>query len=85
MKARTMLHEQNLASTSQKLYEFGQCAILSAGAVSGLDLNQAEQAITKSKNRVLSQIAQQSLVETRTAIGSVTASYLYRMLNIKEP
>ena len=72
--------EQSLA-TSQKLYDLVKVQY-QAGAVSGLDLTQAEQSVQSQKTS-LSQI-QQSLVETRTAIA-VLLHMPVQQLNIDEP
>src|SRR5690554_7256503 len=72
--------QQNLAST-EKTYQLVN-AQYRAGAVSGLDLNQAEQALQSQKS-TLSQIAQQK-VETRTALA-VLLHQPVQMLNIAEP
>ena len=72
--------EQSLA-TSQKLYDLVKVQY-QAGAVSGLELTQAEQSV-QSQKASLSQI-QQSLVETRTAIA-VLLHMPVQQLNIDEP
>ena len=72
--------EQSLA-TSQKLYDLVKVQY-QAGAVSGLDLTQAEQSV-QSQKASLSQI-QQSLVETRTAIA-VLLHMPVQQLSIDEP
>lgn len=72
--------EQSIA-TSQKLYDLVKVQY-QAGAVSGLDLTQAEQSV-QSQKASLSQI-QQSLVETRTAIA-VLLHMPVQQLNIDEP
>ncbi len=72
--------EQSLA-TSQKLYNLVKVQY-QAGAVSGLDLTQAEQSV-QSQKASLSQI-QQSLVETRTAIA-VLLHMPVQQLSIDEP
>ncbi|MFX9500410.1 efflux transporter outer membrane subunit [Acinetobacter baumannii] len=72
--------QQSLA-TSQKLYQLVQTQY-KAGAVSGLDLTQAEQSV-QSQKASLSQIEQQ-LVETRTAIAVLLHEPL-QQLNIQEP
>ncbi|MFW1969804.1 TolC family protein, partial [Acinetobacter guillouiae] len=72
--------QQSLA-TSQKLYQLVQTQY-KAGAVSGLDLTQAEQSV-QSQKASLSQIEQQ-LVETRTAIA-VLLHEPVQQLNIQEP
>lgn len=72
--------EQSL-TTSQKLYDLVKVQY-QAGAVSGLDLTQAEQSV-QSQKASLSQI-QQSLVETRTAIA-VLLHMPVQQLSIDEP
>ena len=72
--------QQNLAST-QKIYELVQSQYR-AGAVSGLDLTQAEQSV-QSQKASLSQIEQQR-VEARTAIA-VLLHQPVQQLNIQEP
>lgn len=72
--------QQNLAST-QKIYSLVQTQY-KAGAVSGLDLTQAEQAV-QSQKASLSQIEQQR-VETRTALA-VLLHEPVQQLNIQEP
>ncbi|MGN5726151.1 efflux transporter outer membrane subunit [Acinetobacter calcoaceticus] len=72
--------QQSLA-TSQKLYDLVQIQY-KAGAVSGVDLTQAEQSV-QSQKASLSQIEQQ-LVETRTAIAVLLHEPL-QQLNIQEP
>lgn len=72
--------QQNLAST-QKTYSLVQSQY-KAGAVSGLDLTQAEQSV-QSQKASLSQIEQQR-VETRTALA-VLLHEPVQQLNIKEP
>jgi NodT family efflux transporter outer membrane factor (OMF) lipoprotein len=72
--------QQNLAST-QKIYSLVQTQY-KAGAVSGLDLTQAEQSV-QSQKASLSQIAQQR-VEARTAIA-VLLHEPVQQLNIQEP
>ena len=72
--------EQSLA-TSQKLYDLVKVQY-QAGAVSGLDLTQAEQSV-QSQKASLSQI-QQSLVETRTTIA-VLLHMPVQQLSIDEP
>ena len=72
--------QQNLAST-QKTYELVRSQY-KAGAVSGLDLTQAEQAV-QSQKASLSQIDQQR-VETRTALA-VLLQIPVQQLNIQEP
>ena len=71
---------QNLAST-QKTYELVRSQY-KAGAVSGLDLTQAEQSV-QSQKASLSQIDQQR-VETRTALA-VLLHIPVQQLNIQEP
>lgn len=71
---------QSLA-TSEKLYSLVNTQY-QAGAVSGLDLTQAEQSVQSQKAN-LSQI-QQSLVETRTALA-VLLHIPVQQLNIQEP
>ncbi len=72
--------EQSLA-TSQKLYDLVKVQY-QAGAVSGLDLTQAEQSV-QSQKASLSQI-QQSLVETRTAVA-VLLHIPVQQLSVDEP
>ncbi|MFG0637991.1 efflux transporter outer membrane subunit [Acinetobacter soli] len=72
--------QQSLA-TSEKLYSLVNTQY-QAGAVSGLDLTQAEQSVQSQKAN-LSQI-QQSLVETRTALA-VLLHIPVQKLNIQEP
>ena len=72
--------EQSLA-TSQKLYDLVKVQY-QAGAVSGLDLTQAEQSV-QSQKASLSQI-QQSFVETRTSIA-VLLHMPVQQLSIDEP
>lgn len=72
--------QQSLA-TSKKLYQLVQIQY-KAGAVSGVDLTQAEQSV-QSQKASLSQIEQQ-LVETRTAIAVLLHEPL-QQLNIQEP
>ncbi|RZG46304.1 efflux transporter outer membrane subunit [Acinetobacter wuhouensis] len=72
--------QQSLAST-QKTYELVRTQY-KAGAVSGLDLTQAEQSV-QSQKASLSQIEQQ-LVETRTALA-VLLQIPVLQLNIQEP
>ncbi|MCH7337599.1 efflux transporter outer membrane subunit [Acinetobacter sp. NIPH 2699] len=72
--------QQNLAST-QKIYALVQSQY-KAGAVSGLDLTQAEQSV-QSQKASLSQIEQQR-VEARTAIA-VLLHQPVQQLNIQEP
>ena len=71
---------QNLAST-QKTYELVRSQY-KAGAVSGLDLTQAEQSV-QSQKASLSQIDQQR-VETRTALA-VLLHIPVQQLNLQEP
>ena len=72
--------QQNLAST-QKIYSLVQTQY-KVGAVSGLDLTQAEQSV-QSQKASLSQITQQR-VEARTAIA-VLLHEPVQQLNIQEP
>jgi NodT family efflux transporter outer membrane factor (OMF) lipoprotein len=72
--------QQNLAST-QKTYDLVKVQY-NAGAVSGLDLTQAEQSVQSQKAN-LSQIEQQK-VETRTALA-VLLNAPVQQLNIVEP
>ena len=72
--------QQSLAST-QKTYELVRTQY-KVGAVSGLDLTQAEQSV-QSQKASLSQIEQQ-LVETRTALA-VLLQIPVQQLNIQEP
>lgn len=72
--------QQNLAST-QKTYDLVRTQY-KAGAVSGLDLTQAEQSV-QSQKASLSQIDQQR-VETRTALA-VLLQIPVQQLNIQEP
>ena len=72
--------QQNLAST-QKIYALVQSQY-KAGAVSGLDLTQAEQSV-QSQKASLSQIEQQR-VEARTAIA-VLLHQSVQQLSIQEP
>lgn len=72
--------QQNLAST-QKTYELVSSQY-KAGAVSGLDLTQAEQAV-QSQKASLSQIDQQR-VEARTALAALLQIPV-QQLNIQEP
>lgn len=72
--------QQSLA-TSEKLYSLVNTQY-QAGAVSGLDLTQAEQSVQSQKAN-LSQILQ-SLVETRTALA-VLLHIPVQQLNIQEP
>ncbi len=72
--------QQNLAST-QKIYSLVQTQY-KAGAVSGLDLTQAEQSV-QSQKASLSQITQQR-VEARTALA-VLLHEPVQQLNMQEP
>ncbi|MEB3753576.1 efflux transporter outer membrane subunit [Acinetobacter sp. MD2(2019)] len=72
---------QQSLSTSEKLYSLVNSQY-KAGAVSGLDLTQAEQSVQSQKAN-LSQI-QQSLVETRTALA-VLLHIPVQQLNVQEP
>ena len=72
--------QQNLVST-QKIYSLVQTQY-KAGAVSGLDLTQAEQAV-QSQKASLSQLTQQR-VEARTALA-VLLHEPVQQLNIQEP
>lgn len=80
LNERYSIAQQNLAST-QKTYELVKVQY-KAGAVSGLDLTQAEQSV-QSQKASLSQIAQQK-VETRTALA-VLLHQPVQQLNISEP
>ena len=80
MNERYQTIQQNLAST-QKIYSLVQTQY-KAGAVSGLDLTQAEQAV-QSQKASLSQI-EQLRVETRTAIA-VLLHMPVQQLSIQEP
>ncbi len=80
LNERLAVTQQNLAST-QKTYELVRTQYR-AGAVSGLDLTQAEQSV-QSQKASLSQI-QQQLVETRTALA-VLLQQSVQQLNIAEP
>lgn len=80
LNERYSIAQQNLAST-QKTYELVKVQY-KAGAVSGLDLTQAEQSV-QSQKASLSQIAQQK-VETRTALA-VLLHKPVQQLNISEP
>ena len=80
LNERLSVAQQNLAST-QKTYELVQTQYR-AGAVSGLDLTSAEQAV-QSQKATLSQIEQQK-VETRTALA-VLLNQPVQQLNISEP
>ncbi|MQW90882.1 efflux transporter outer membrane subunit [Acinetobacter wanghuae] len=80
LNERYSVVQQNLA-TAQKTYDLVQVQYR-AGAVSGLDLTQAEQAIQSQKSN-LSQIDQQR-VETRTALA-VLLNEPVQQLNFSEP
>ncbi|NHB58771.1 efflux transporter outer membrane subunit [Acinetobacter sp. 194] len=80
LNERYNVAQQNLAST-QKTYELVRTQYR-LGAVSGLDLATAEQAVQSQKS-TLSQIAQQK-VETRTALA-VLLQQPVQQLSIKEP
>ncbi len=80
LNERLRVSEQNLAST-QQTYNLVRSQYR-AGAVSGLDVTQAEQAL-QSQRASLSQI-QQQLVETRTALA-VLLNRPVQQLNINEP
>ena len=80
LNERLSVAQQNLAST-QKTYELVQTQYR-AGAVSGLDLTSAEQAV-QSQKATLSQIEQQK-IETRTALA-VLLNQPVQQLNITEP
>lgn len=80
LNERYAVAQQNLAST-QKTYELVRIQYR-AGAVSGLDLTSAEQAV-QSQRATLSQIEQQK-VETRTAIA-VLLNQPVQQLNMAEP
>ena len=80
LNERYSVAQQSLATT-QKLYELVRTQYR-AGAVSGLDLTQAEQSV-QSQKASLSQIEQQ-LVETRTALA-VLLQIPVQQLNIQEP
>ena len=80
LNERYAVAQQNLTST-QKTYELVQIQYR-AGAVSGLDLTSAEQAV-QSQRATLSQIEQQK-VETRTALA-VLLQQPVQQLNIAEP
>ena len=80
LNERLSVAQQNLAST-QKTYELVRTQYR-AGAVSGLDLTSAEQAV-QSQKATLSQIEQQK-VETRTALA-VLLNQPVQQLNIAEP
>ena len=80
LNERLTVAQQNLAST-QKTYDLVKVQYRT-GAVSGLDLTSAEQAV-QSQKATLSQIQQQK-VETRTAIA-VLLNQPVQQLNIAEP
>ena len=80
LNERYSVVQQNLA-TAQKTYDLVRVQY-HAGAVSGLDLTQAEQAI-QSQQATLSQIEQQR-VETRTALA-VLMNMPVQQLSIQEP
>ena len=80
LNERLSTEKQNLAAT-QKTFELVRTQY-KAGAVSGLDLTQAEQSV-QSQKASLSQIEQQ-LVETRTALA-VLLQIPVQQLNIQEP
>lgn len=80
LNERYQIAQQNLAST-QKTYELVRTQYR-AGAVSGLDLTSAEQAV-QSQKATLSQIEQQR-VEARTALA-VLLHMPVQQLNIQEP
>lgn len=80
LNERYSVAQQNLAST-QKVYELVKTQYR-AGAVSGLDLTQAEQSVQSQKSS-LSQIEQQR-VETRTALAVLLHMPL-QQLNLQEP
>lgn len=80
LNERYAVAQQNLASTNQT-YNLVK-AQYNAGAVSGLDLTQAEQSV-QSQLATLSQIDQQK-VETRTALA-VLLNQPVQQLNIAEP
>ena len=80
LNERYAVAQQNLIST-QKTYDLVRIQYR-AGAVSGLDLTSAEQAV-QSQRAILSQIEQQK-VETRTAIA-VLLQQPVQQLNIAEP
>lgn len=80
LNERYAVAQQNLIST-QKTYDLVRIQYR-AGAVSGLDLSSAEQAV-QSQRATLSQIDQQK-VETRTAIA-VLLQQPVQQLNIAEP
>ena len=77
----SLTNAQQSLITSQKLYSLVNTQY-QAGAVSGLDLTQAEQSVQSQKAN-LSQI-QQSLVETRTALA-VLLHIPVQQLNLQEP
>lgn len=80
LNERLSVAKQNLTST-QKTYDLVKVQYR-AGAVSGLDLSSAEQAV-QSQKASLSQIEQQK-VETRTALA-VLLNQPIQQLNINEP
>ena len=80
LNERLTVSQQNLSST-QQTYDLVRSQYR-AGAVSGLDVTQAEQAL-QSQRANLSQI-QQQLVETRTALA-VLLNRPVQQLNITEP
>ncbi|MFV5403741.1 MULTISPECIES: efflux transporter outer membrane subunit [unclassified Acinetobacter] len=80
LNERYSVVQQNLA-TAQRTYDLVNVQYR-AGAVSGLDLTQAEQAI-QSQQATLSQIAQQR-VETRTALA-VLLNIPVQQLSLQEP
>ncbi len=80
LNERYQVVQQNLA-TAQKTYELVQVQYR-AGAVSGLDVTQAEQSVQNQKS-TLSQIEQQR-VETRTALA-VLLNMPVQQLNVQEP
>jgi NodT family efflux transporter outer membrane factor (OMF) lipoprotein len=80
LNERYSVVQQNLA-TAQKTYDLVRVQYR-AGAVSGLDLTQAEQAI-QSQQATLSEIEQQR-VETRTALA-VLMNMPVQQLSIQEP
>ncbi len=80
LNERYQIAQQNLAST-QKTYDLVRVQYR-AGAVSGLDLTSAEQAVQSQKAN-LSQIEQQR-VETRSALA-VLLSRPVQQLNLQEP
>lgn len=80
LNERYQVAQQNLSST-QRIYELVRTQYR-AGAVSGLDLTQAEQSV-QSQRASLSQIEQQR-VEARTALA-VLLNQPVQQLNIQEP